>query len=164
MNNPEPLFDSRQLLAATDAATCDASFLVRESPGAVLWLEDTAAIGRARFAWGDGELMYQGIKHSFSISGLLTADSPASCMLATGIVKRLRTLLNFAGDYEVVDSRLTTGDSFAYLKNERGVLIQLIAKHAGLRYSVAANGVQIRFKHSFGHRSGPHSARHRVSF
>lgn len=153
MSNPAPFFDSTPLLAAIGPETCDASSLVRESPGAIVWLEDTAAIARARFTSGDGELMYQGTKHSFSISGLSTADSPASRILATGIVKRLRTLFNFAGNYEVVESRLATGDRFAYLRNERGVLIKLIAKHAGLRFRVAANGLQIRFKHSFCHRS-----------
>jgi len=58
--------------------------------------------------------MYQGTEHTFTISGLLTADSVMSRIVATG-----------------------------------GVLIQLVAKHAGLRFGVSANGVQIRFKHSF---------------
>lgn len=151
MNNPDHVFDSKQVAAALSAATCHASSSLRESPGVIVWLDDTTATARARITWGDGEIMYQGTKHNFSISGLLTADSPTPRIAATGIVKRLRTLLDFAGQYsaEVVESRLADGDSIAYLKNERGVLIQLIAKHAGLRFGVSANGVQIAFKHGF---------------
>ena len=95
--------------------------------------------------------MYQGTKHTFTILGLLTVDSVMARIVATGVVKRLRTLLDFAGHYsaQAVESRLTAGDSVAFLRNERGVLIQLVAKHAGLRFGVSANGVQIKFKHRF---------------
>ena len=146
---PELLFDSKVFAAAFGAATCDASPAMRESPNAIVWLEDAARCARARFTSGDGEIVYQGTKHAFSISGLSTVDFSVPCISASGIVKRLRTLLDFAGNYssEAVGTRLTSGDSVTYLKNERGVLIQLVARHAGLRFGVSANGVQIRFKY-----------------
>jgi len=105
----------------------------------------------ARFTSGDGEIVYQGTKHAFAISGLSTVDFPVPRIFAIGIVKRLRTLLDFAGNYssEAVESRLPSGGSVTYLKNERGVLIQLVARHAGLRFGVSANGVKIRFKHHY---------------
>jgi hypothetical protein len=151
MNKPELLFDPKQFAAAFGTATCNASPALRESPGGIVWLEDAARCARARFASGEGEIVYQGTKYAFTISGLSTVDFSVPCISATGIVKRLRTLLDFAGNYssEAVESRLTSGDSGTYLKNERGVLIHLVAKHAGFRFGVSANGVQIRFKHHF---------------
>jgi hypothetical protein len=151
MNKPELLFDPKQFAAAFATATGNASPALRESPGAIVWLEHAARCACERFASGDGEIVYQGTKHAFTIWGLSTADVPAPRISATGIVKRLRTLLDFAGNYssEGVESRLTSGDSVTYLKNERGVLIQLVARHAGLRFGVSANGVQIRFKHHY---------------
>jgi hypothetical protein len=147
MNNPQHFVGSK-LVATLSAATPHASSSIRESPSAILWLEDTST--RTRVTGGDGEIIYQGTKHTFSISGLLTDDSPMPRIAATGIVKRLRTLLDFAGHYSApaLESRLSAEDSFAYLTNERGVLLQLVAKHAGLRFGVSANGVHIRFKNS----------------
>jgi hypothetical protein len=153
MNKPELLFDPKQFVAAFGTATCNASPALRESPSAIVWLEDAARCTCARSTSGDGEIVYQGTKHAFTISGLSTVDFPVPRISATGIVKRLRTLLDFAGNYssEGVESRLTSGGSsggsVTYLKNERGVLIQLVARHAGLRFGVSAGGVQIRFKH-----------------
>lgn len=148
MNKPELLFDPKHFVAAFGAATCKSPALP-ESPGAIVWLEDAAGCLRARSAGGDGEIVYQGTKHAFTIAGLSTADFRVAHIVATGIVKRLRTLFDFAGNYssQAVESPLTAGGSFAYLKNERGVLIQLVAKHAGLRFGVSALGVQIQFKH-----------------
>ena len=151
MNKPELLLDPKQFAAAFGAATCNASPALRESPGAIVWLEDAARCVHAQFTSGDGEIVYQGTKHAFTISGLSTVDFPVPRISTTGIVKRLRTLLDFAGNYssEAVESRLTSGGSVTYLKNERGVLIQLVARHAGLRFGVSANGVKIRFKHHY---------------
>ena len=132
-----------------DAPSRNATPSLSESPGAILWLDDTTT--RAPLTGGDGEILYQGTKHTFTILGLFTADTVAPRIVATGIAKRLRTLLDFAGHYsaQTVESRLIAGDSVAFLRNERGVWIQLVAKHAGLRFGVAANGVHIKFKHSF---------------
>jgi len=149
MNNPQHLVSST-LVATLGAATPHASSSIKEIPSAILWLEDTSTRARVT-AGGDGEIIYQGAKHTFSISGLVTADPPMPRVAVTGIVKRVRTLLDFEGHYsaQTLEDRLSAVDSFAYLKNERGVLIQLVAKHAGLRFGVSANGVQIRFKHGF---------------
>lgn len=69
-------------------------------------------------------------------------------MSAAGIVKRLRGLSEFAGHYTAAAAKAggTDGYPVTYLRNDHGVLIQLVAKEAGLRFSPSVNGVLISFK------------------
>ena len=121
---------------------------IRDSPDATLWLEGGAASAAAGFALDHGKIDYRGNRHSFSISGLSIGDVPAINTSATGIVKRLKTLSDFVGNYfaAVAEGRMTTGSPATCLRNDRGVQIQLVAKAAELRFHVSSNGARIRFK------------------
>ncbi len=139
------LFDAKQFALAFGAATRD-SGSAEAQPDATVWLEDGAVAARAGFAWGHGRISYQGSNHAFSISGLSIADAHGTSVVATGTVMRLKKLSDFSGTYSALGAGATVagGGSAAYLKNERGVVIKLIATDAALRFCLSANGVRTR--------------------
>jgi hypothetical protein len=143
------LFDAKQFAVAFGAATVDLSSAATEArPDATVWLEGGAAVAGAGFAWGHGQLNYKRDHHGFSISGLSIADVHAASISATGIVMRLRKLSDFSGTYSGLGAEATAADGGAatYLKNERGVVIKLVARDAGLRFSLSVDGVRVRLR------------------
>jgi hypothetical protein len=149
MDKLDLLFNPKQFADAFGAAQRDSRFVAKESdPDATVWLERRAASARAESAWDHGQIDYRGNRHSFSICGLSLAHVPAGNVFATGTVRRLRTLSDFVGNYfaAAAEGRLTAGSSAVFLRNDRGVLIQLVAIDAGQRFNAAVTGVRIRFK------------------
>jgi len=140
------LFDPKQFALAFGAAAGDPRSVATEArPDATVWLEGGAAVAGAGFAWGDGRITYKRSRHGFSISGLSIADVHAAGISATGIVIRLEKLSDFSGNYSGVGAEATAsgGGSATYLKNERGVVIKLLATVNGLRFRVSVNGVRV---------------------
>ena len=145
--NTLDLFDSKQFAVAFGAVTGNSSSVENEiQPDATVWLEGGSASAGTGFAWEAGQIEFQGNKHAFSITGLSIAKVPAGGVSAGGIVKRLRNFSEFAGNYAAADARLTAGRPVTYLRNDRGVLIQLVVREAGLRFRPSVNGVLIRLK------------------
>jgi hypothetical protein len=148
MNKLDLLFNPKLFADTFGAAMRDSKSRVMESdPDASVWLEGGAAPARAEWEWVHGRIDYRGSRYSFSISGLSIAPVPAAIITATGIVRHLRTLSDFFGNYHkaAAEGRFTAASPAAYLKNDRGVLIQLVAADAGQRFNVAADGVRIGF-------------------
>jgi hypothetical protein len=149
MEKLDLLFNPKQFAEAFGAALRDSRFEAMESdPDATVWLEGGAASARAELTWDHGQIDYQGNRHSFSISGLSITHLPAANVFATGIVMCLKTLSDFVGNYltAAAEGQLTAGSSSTFLRNDRGVLIQLVATDAGQRFNVSVEGVRIRFK------------------
>jgi hypothetical protein len=149
MEKLDLLFNPKQFADAFSTALRDSRLEAMASdPDATVWLEGEGASARAELTWDHGQIDYQGNRHSFSISGLSIAHLPAVNVFATGIVRRLRTLSDFVGNYltAAAEGRLTAGSSSIFLRNDRDVLIQLVATDAGQRFNVSVEGVRIRFK------------------
>ncbi|MGO9849351.1 MAG: hypothetical protein ACLPKT_22920 [Methylocella sp.] len=127
--------------AAFRAVTSDSGIEVSR-PEVSIWLEVGVTPAGAGFVWGRGEINYQGKNHAFRLSGLSIAKVCAASICAAGSVMYLRKLSDFSGNY------LTSPDSglATYLKNERGVVIQLRATDAGQRINVPVNAVRVRLK------------------
>jgi hypothetical protein len=144
------LFDAKQFAAAFGAATGDSSSAATEAQSdASVWVEGGASVAGAGFAWGHGQINYKRNQHRFSILGLCTGDVHAASISATGSVVCLRKLSDFSGNYSELgaEARAAGGGSATYLKNERGVVIKLVATDAGLRFKVSVNGVRVKLTH-----------------
>jgi hypothetical protein len=117
---------------------------------AAFWLEGGTTCAGSGFAWGCGEISYQGTNHAFRLSGLSIANIDAAGICANGSIMHLRRLSDFAGSYSAsaVEPAGADGDSVAYLKNERGVVLKMTATDASWRISLQVNGLRIRLKHS----------------
>jgi hypothetical protein len=140
------MFDARQFAAAFGAARDDSS-AARSEQDAMLWLEGGVGLAGARVAWGQGQINYQGHNHLFVVSSLSTGDAGAAGIYATGRVMGLRKISDLSGNYRSSSVGGMAGDGLAaYLHNERGVVIRLVATDAATAADRSVNGVRLRLK------------------
>ena len=132
---------------AEDSPT-DQSANTAEQPDGTLNLTGGSFAVGVGYVWGDGALMYQGAKHKFKLSGVSIVDVGGAHITATGDVYHLQNLRDFNGNYTTVSAGLTVagGGSVAILRNQHGVVIKLRATTEGLRFNLAAEGVDIKIK------------------
>jgi hypothetical protein len=141
------MFDAKHFAAAFGAARDDSS-AARSEPDVMMWLEGGAGSAGAGFAWGHGQMRFQGRDHLFRVSSSSIADAGAAGIYATGRVMRLRKISDFNGNYRASSAGATiAGASLAtYLQNERGVVIELVAMDAATAANRSVNRVRVRLK------------------
>lgn len=130
------------------AALADDSTSVPSGPDATIELSGGAVAAGIGYQWGRGDVVYQGQKHRFSLSGLSIVDVGVTNISATGVVYNLKNLDDLNGNYVAASVGLTVagGGSAQYLKNEHGVVIKLLETSTGLRFALSANGVKVQLK------------------
>jgi hypothetical protein len=136
---------STALFAAESAATAAVKTAPDEVDATVDLTAGSVAAGIG-YVWGGGDLIYQGQKREFKISGLSVVDVGAARITASGVVYHLKNLTDFSGNYTAVTAGVTVGGgaSAALLENEHGVVIKLISTTSGLRFNLAAAGIGIK--------------------
>ena len=99
-------------------------------------------------SWGDGVLEYQGKKYPFTVEGLSVIDLGVSKVSASGDVKNLKKVEDFAGNYTAAGAGAAVGGGAgaAAMKNQNGVEMNLVATTQGVKLTLAAAGVSIKFK------------------
>ncbi len=112
--------------------------------GTVTFTGGAVALGIG-FQWGSGTLTYNGATYPFRVSGLSVIDVGASRISATGRVRNLRNLADFNGNYVAATASATVagGAGATALRNQNGVIIDGISTSQGLRFTLAAGGVNI---------------------
>jgi hypothetical protein len=98
------------------------------------------------YVWANGDLVYKGLKHRFSVRGISVVDVGAAHLAASGVVYNLNRIEDFAGSYSAVSAGATVGagGSAALLQNKHGVVIRLLSTTAGLRFNLAGNGLRVK--------------------
>jgi hypothetical protein len=141
------MFDAKQFAAAFNAAGDDSS-VARSEPDVMMWLEGGVGSAGAGFAWGHGQVSFQGRDHPFRVSSLSIADAGASGIYATGRVMRLRKISDFSGNYRVPSAGATMagGGLATYLQNERGAVLELVAMDAATDANRSVNELRVRLK------------------
>ena len=117
-----------------------------DQPTATINLTGGSVAAGIGWVWADGDLTYQGKKYPIKLSGVSVVDVGAARITATGSVYNLTTLKDFDGNYTAASAGLTIGGggSAAILRNEHGVVIKLLSTTEGLRFNLAAEGVNIK--------------------
>jgi hypothetical protein len=97
------------------------------------------------YIWGDGTLTFGNRKHEFTLNGLSIFDVGASGISGSGEVYHLKKLSDFDGNYVAFSAgaALAGGEDALYLRNQHGVVIKLSDTEIGLRFDLAASGVNI---------------------
>jgi len=100
------------------------------------------------YTWGDGTLTFKNGKHGFGINGVSIVDVGASKYSASGTVYHLKKLSDFDGNYVAVSAgvAIAGGGDAVYLRNQNGVVIKLASTEVGLRFNLAASGVDLALK------------------
>jgi hypothetical protein len=99
-------------------------------------------------SWGDGVLEYQGKKYPFTVEGLSVIDLGVSKVSASGDVKNLKKVEDFAGNYTAAGAGAAVGGGAgaAAMKNQNGVEMNLVATTQGVKLTLAAAGVSIKLR------------------
>ena len=114
-------------------------------PDATLTMsEGQFAVGTG-FNWGNGVLTYQGKEYPFKVNGLSVVDVGISKATSSGKVYNLKNLNDFNGNYTAASAEGTLGGGAGALtmKNQNGVVIDLVSTTAGVNLKVAVGGVSL---------------------
>jgi hypothetical protein len=134
--------------AALAENTPSTSTAITGAPDATIELSGGVVAAGIGYQWGHGDVVYQGKKHRFDLSGLSIVDVGASSYTASGVVYDLHNLEDINGHYAAAGAGLTVagGGEADVLKNEKGVYIKLLAASKGLRFNLSANGMKIKLQ------------------
>jgi hypothetical protein len=120
----------------------------KKKPDGTVKLSGGSVAAGIGFSWGSGELTYKGKKYPFSIDGISVGSVGISNADATGKVYHLKKLEDFNGNYTSAAAGATVagGASAATMKNQNGVVIDLVSTTRGVKLTLAVSGVKIELK------------------
>ena len=120
----------------------------QDKPDATLELEQGQVGLGIGFSWGDGVLTYQGKSYPFKIEGLSVIDVGITKATAKGSVYKLSKLEDFNGNYTAATAEGTLGGGAGAttMKNQNGVVINLVTTTQGVNVKLAPSGVKLILK------------------
>src|SRR5512136_874023 len=119
-----------------------------KKPDATLQLtEGQVGIGIG-FSWGSGTLTYKGKEYPVKVEGLSVLDVGITKAKAAGKVYNLKKLEDFNGNYTAAaaEGTLGGGAGAATMKNQNGVVINLVTTTQGINLKLAPSGVNLMLK------------------
>jgi hypothetical protein len=97
------------------------------------------------YSWGKGVLTYAGKEYPFKVSGLSVVDVGITKATSMGKVYNLKKLEDFNGNYTAgsAEGTLAGGAGALTMKNQNGVVIDLVSTTQGVNLKLALEGVKI---------------------
>ena len=97
---------------------------------------------------GHGTLGYNGKVYKFKVSGMGAGGAGIQKISATGNVYHLKDIIDFSGTYGELrgGAAVVEGAGGLYLKNDKGVAIEVKTHAEGLALSVGVSGVKIQLE------------------
>jgi hypothetical protein len=125
-----------------------AALAAKDKPSATVTLETKSVAIGVGYEWGDGVLKFQGQEYKFKVKGLSVVDVGVSTISAKGDVYHLEKLDDFAGTFASAEAGIAVGGGAGAvaMKNQNGVVMQLISTSAGVKLKLAAEGMKIEMK------------------
>ena len=104
-------------------------------------------------SWGEGVLSYQGRDYPFTFQakGLFRdVDAAITAAELSGQVLNLKNPEDFSGNYQKVEPEgSAAGDGTrARMKNQKGVIVDLVSTVEGRKFTLAREGMNIELKNS----------------
>jgi len=105
--------------------------------------EGQVAVGIG-YSWGKGVLTYQGKQYPFKVSGLSAVDIGITKATSSGKVYNLKKLEDFNGNYTAASAEgtLAGGAGALTMKNQNGVVIDVVSTTKGVNLKLAVEGVK----------------------
>ena len=96
--------------------------------------------------WGHGTLAYNGKVYKFKTSALGVGGWGGQKISATGNVYNLKNIANFPGKYSEARAGATVGKGagYAYIRNDKDVVIEIKAEQEGLALTLGASGLTVQ--------------------
>jgi hypothetical protein len=127
------------------------SFSAAEEPDGTIKITTRMAAPGIGLSWGDGVLIYKGqeIPFTFQANGLFrNVDESITAGEISGQVFNLKNVADFAGNYQKAqeqDADSGAGSS-ATMKNDKGVMVNLVSTVAGRKFNLSREGLKVELK------------------
>lgn len=118
------------------------------TPDATVRMTGKAVAAGVGFSWGSGVLNYQGKEYPFSVSGLSAGNIGVTSAELSGEVFNLKNLADFNGNYTSAGAGATVagGGSGATMKNQNGVVMNVVAATQGVSFKFGVDGMKVQLK------------------
>ena len=118
---------------------------IAQAPDGTVKMTGKSIAAGVGFSWGSGVLTYQGKDYPFSISGLSAGDIGFNIAELSGQIFNLKNLADFNGNYSGFGAGITVagGGSGATMKNQNGVVMNLVATTQGLTFKLGVDGMKV---------------------
>ena len=119
-----------------------------KKPDATLKLSEGSVAAGIGFSWGGGTLTYKGKDYPVDVKGLSVGDVGVTKIEASGKVYNLKSIDDFNGNYTAVGAGATVGGggSISSMRNQAGVVIDLVATTQGVKIALGGAGVDLKIK------------------
>jgi hypothetical protein len=133
---------------APEATPAPAKAEKKPKPDATLTMSEGQVAVGIGWSWGKGTLSYKGKKYEFKVDGLSVVDIGISKATSKGKVFNLKKIEDFDGIYTAVAAEGTVagGAGVTKMKNQNGVVIELVSTTQGANLKLAAEGVKFAIK------------------
>ena len=114
-----------------------------KKPDATLSMSEGQVAFGLGFNWGKGVMDYQGKKYNFKVKGISVIDIGITKATSAGKVYNLKKLEDFNGNYTAASAEGTVagGAGALTMKNQNGVVIDLVSTTKGANLKLAVEGV-----------------------
>jgi len=114
-------------------------------PDATLNLSSSSVAAGIGFSWGNGTLAFNGRTYPVRIEGLSVGEAGVNRATAKANVFNLATVEDFSGNYAAVSAEATVGGGggATVLRNQRGVVIELLSTTQGASLMVGGEGIRL---------------------
>jgi hypothetical protein len=139
------------LIVASSLLLPQLSFDATQAPEGALKITTRTVAPGTGLSWGEGLLSYKGQDYplTFEARGLFrNVDAEITAAELSGQVLNLKSPEDIAGNYQPVEAKEAesgTGSS-ATIKNEKGVVINLVSTVAGRKFNLALSGLNVELK------------------
>jgi hypothetical protein len=119
-----------------------------KKPDATVKMSGKSLAAGVGYSWGSGVLTYQGKDYPFSVSGLSAGNIGASSAELSGQVFNLKNVTDFNGNFTSVGAGATVagGGGAMSMKNQNGVVMDVVAATKGLAFKLGVDGVKVELK------------------
>jgi hypothetical protein len=114
-----------------------------KTPDATLTMSEGQVAFGIGYSWGKGVLTYQGKEYPFKVKGISVVDIGITKATSSGKVYNLKKIEDFNGNYTAASAEgtLAGGAGALTMKNQNGVVIDLVSTTAGVNLKLSVEGV-----------------------
>jgi hypothetical protein len=133
---------------APEATPAPAKAEKKPKPDATLKMSEGQVALGIGYSWGKGTLSYKGKKYEFKVDGLSVLDVGITKATSAGKVYNLKKIEDFDGNYTAMaaEGTIAGGAGVTKMKNQNGVVIELVSTTKGVNLKLAAEGVKFAIK------------------
>lgn len=139
------------LIAGSILLLSNVSSVPAQEPDATVKITRRSVAEGIGLSWGEGVLTYKGKDYPFNFDArgrLREVDPRMTAQELSGRVFNLKNLEDFNGNYTIIEGKeaASAGGTRATLKNQKGVVVNLVSTIEGRKFTLGREGMDIEIK------------------